>query len=182
MLEAMTSSIVSTFVKFFFPLALRSSFLIFQNKRCKLFAPRENDEFKDVVEEVVLEMDKAKSLDDDVPVTQVLKKSKLDFSLLFEDVQSSRTVKNIEPSRGELLRYLDVDGVAGNVDILAWWKNAEPRFPTVAKVARKFLAIQTSSVSSERAFSHGRFEYRGKENMSDETFMMRMNAREWMKL
>eukprot|EP00924_Labyrinthula_sp_SR-Ha-C_P000971 maker-scaffold_7-snap-gene-9.7-mRNA-1 protein AED:0.64 eAED:0.66 QI:0/0/0/1/0/0/2/0/460 len=152
------------------------------DKRCKLSAPRESDEFKDVVEEVVLEMDKAKSLDDDVPVTQVLKKSKLDFSLLFEDVQSSRTVRNIEPSRGELLRYLDVDGVAGNVDILAWWKNAEQRFPTVAKVARKFFAIQTSSVSSERAFSHGRFEYRGKENMSDETFMMRMNAREWMKL
>eukprot|EP00924_Labyrinthula_sp_SR-Ha-C_P000496 snap_masked-scaffold_27-processed-gene-0.10-mRNA-1 protein AED:1.00 eAED:1.00 QI:0/0/0/0/1/1/2/0/94 len=43
-------------------------------------------------------------------------------------------------------------------------------------------AIQTSSISSERAFSHGRFEFRGKENMSDQTFMMRMNAREWMKL
>eukprot|EP00924_Labyrinthula_sp_SR-Ha-C_P013568 snap_masked-scaffold_5-processed-gene-6.16-mRNA-1 protein AED:1.00 eAED:1.00 QI:0/0/0/0/1/1/2/0/87 len=59
--------------------------------------------------------------------------------------------------------------------------NAGPRFPTLAKVARKFLAIQTSSISSERAFFHGRFEYKGKENMSDQTFMMRMNAREWMK-
>eukprot|EP00924_Labyrinthula_sp_SR-Ha-C_P010337 snap_masked-scaffold_23-processed-gene-3.29-mRNA-1 protein AED:1.00 eAED:1.00 QI:0/0/0/0/1/1/2/0/121 len=121
-------------------------------------------------------MDKVKSLGGDAPVTQVLKKSKLDFSLLFEDVQSSRTVGNIERSRGELLRYLDVDGVAGNVDILAWWKDAEPRFPTLAKVARKFFAILKSSVSSERTFSHG------KGNMSDETFMMRMNAREWMKL
>eukprot|EP00924_Labyrinthula_sp_SR-Ha-C_P002883 snap_masked-scaffold_13-processed-gene-9.36-mRNA-1 protein AED:1.00 eAED:1.00 QI:0/-1/0/0/-1/1/1/0/237 len=87
------------------------------DERCKLFAPRESDEFKDVVEEVVLEMDEAKGLDDDVPVTQVLKKSKLDFSLLFEDAQSSRTMRNIEPSREKLLRYLDVDGVAGSVDI-----------------------------------------------------------------
>eukprot|EP00924_Labyrinthula_sp_SR-Ha-C_P016550 snap_masked-scaffold_6-processed-gene-6.44-mRNA-1 protein AED:1.00 eAED:1.00 QI:0/-1/0/0/-1/1/1/0/127 len=127
-------------------------------------------------------MDKVKNLGGDVPVTQVLKNSKLDFSLLFEDGDSSRPVNNIELSRGELLRYLDVDGVAGSVDILAWWKDAEPRFPTLAKVARKFLAIQTSSVSSESAFSHSRFEYRGKENMSDRNFMMRMNAREWMKL
>eukprot|EP00924_Labyrinthula_sp_SR-Ha-C_P016319 snap_masked-scaffold_73-processed-gene-0.8-mRNA-1 protein AED:1.00 eAED:1.00 QI:0/0/0/0/1/1/2/0/110 len=58
--------------------------------------------------------------------------------------------------------------------------NAEPSFPTVAKVATKFLAIQKSSVGSERSFSHGRFEYRGKENMSDKTFMTRTNAREWM--
>eukprot|EP00924_Labyrinthula_sp_SR-Ha-C_P000752 snap_masked-scaffold_7-processed-gene-2.21-mRNA-1 protein AED:1.00 eAED:1.00 QI:0/0/0/0/1/1/3/0/178 len=142
------------------------------DKRCKLFAPRKSDEFKDVVEEVVLEMDK--SLGGDAPVIQVLKKSKLDFSLLPE--------RNIETSLGELLRYLDVDDVAGSVDILASWKDAEPKFPTLAKVARKFLAIQTSSVSSERVFSQGRFEFRGKENMSDQTFMMRMNAREWMKL
>eukprot|EP00924_Labyrinthula_sp_SR-Ha-C_P013855 snap_masked-scaffold_5-processed-gene-15.14-mRNA-1 protein AED:1.00 eAED:1.00 QI:0/0/0/0/1/1/2/0/181 len=127
-------------------------------KRCKLFAPRESDEFRDVVEEVVLDMDKVKSLGDDAPATQVLKKSKWDISLLFEDGDSSRPATNIEPSHGELLRYLDVDGVAGNVDILAWWKNAEPRFPTLAKVTRKFLAIEASSVSSERAFYHCRFE------------------------
>eukprot|EP00924_Labyrinthula_sp_SR-Ha-C_P007796 snap_masked-scaffold_28-processed-gene-3.36-mRNA-1 protein AED:1.00 eAED:1.00 QI:0/-1/0/0/-1/1/1/0/115 len=97
-------------------------------------------------------MDKVKSLGDDAPVTQVLKKSKLDFSLFFEDEDSSRPARNVEQNRGELLRYLDVDGVAGSVDILAWWKDAEPRFPTLAKVARKFFAIETSSVSSERAF------------------------------
>eukprot|EP00924_Labyrinthula_sp_SR-Ha-C_P001250 snap_masked-scaffold_7-processed-gene-18.22-mRNA-1 protein AED:1.00 eAED:1.00 QI:0/-1/0/0/-1/1/1/0/160 len=111
------------------------------DKRCKLFAPPESDKFKDVVEEVALEMDKVKSLGGDAAVTQVLKKSKLDFGLLFEDGDSSRPAGNIEPSRRVLLRYLDVDGVAGNVDIWAWWKNAEPRLPTVAKVARKFLAI-----------------------------------------
>eukprot|EP00924_Labyrinthula_sp_SR-Ha-C_P005652 snap_masked-scaffold_14-processed-gene-0.31-mRNA-1 protein AED:1.00 eAED:1.00 QI:0/0/0/0/1/1/2/0/80 len=31
------------------------------DKKCKLFSPRESNEFKDVVEEVVLEMDKGKS-------------------------------------------------------------------------------------------------------------------------
>eukprot|EP00924_Labyrinthula_sp_SR-Ha-C_P016328 snap_masked-scaffold_73-processed-gene-0.30-mRNA-1 protein AED:1.00 eAED:1.00 QI:0/0/0/0/1/1/2/0/120 len=120
MWEATTSLIVSTFLKFFFALALRSSLFTFPNKRCKFFAPRESDKFKDIVEEVVLEINKVKSLGGGSPVTQVLKKSKLDFSLLFEDGDSSRLARNIEPSRGELLRYLDVDGVAGSVDILAW--------------------------------------------------------------
>eukprot|EP00924_Labyrinthula_sp_SR-Ha-C_P003666 snap_masked-scaffold_3-processed-gene-1.46-mRNA-1 protein AED:1.00 eAED:1.00 QI:0/0/0/0/1/1/2/0/156 len=142
----------------------------------------ESDEFKDIVEEMVLEMDKVKSIGGDTPGTQVLKKSKLDFSLLLEDGDSSRLVTNIESSRGELLRSLDIDGVAGNVDILACWKDADPRNPTPAKVARTFLAIQTSTVTSERAFSHCRFECGSKENMSDQTFMMRMNARECTKL
>eukprot|EP00924_Labyrinthula_sp_SR-Ha-C_P009533 snap_masked-scaffold_2-processed-gene-26.22-mRNA-1 protein AED:1.00 eAED:1.00 QI:0/0/0/0/1/1/2/0/205 len=145
------------------------------DKRCKLFAPRESDEFNNVVKEAVLEMVKLKRLGGDAPVTQVLNKSKLDFSLLFEDVDSSRSTRNIEPSREELLRYLDVDGVAGSVDILAWWKMLNRGFQ---RLHRSLETIQTSSVSSERAFSHGRFEYRGKENMSDQTFMMRMNTRE----
>eukprot|EP00924_Labyrinthula_sp_SR-Ha-C_P005651 snap_masked-scaffold_14-processed-gene-0.30-mRNA-1 protein AED:1.00 eAED:1.00 QI:0/0/0/0/1/1/2/0/81 len=50
------------------------------------------------------------------------------------------------------------------------------------QLQRLLQTIQTSSVNSERAFSHGRFKHKGKENMSDQTFMMRMNAREWMKL
>ena len=36
---------------------------------------------------------------------------------------------------------------------LEWWKVHEATFPTLAKLAKKYLCICTSSVSSERAFS-----------------------------
>eukprot|EP00924_Labyrinthula_sp_SR-Ha-C_P004459 snap_masked-scaffold_1-processed-gene-0.29-mRNA-1 protein AED:1.00 eAED:1.00 QI:0/0/0/0/1/1/2/0/109 len=109
-------------------------------------------------------MDKVKSLGGDAPVTQVLKKSKLDFSLLFENGDSSKPTTNMKPSRIELLRYLDVDGVAENV---TFWHGGKMLNQGFQRLQRSLETIQTSSVRSERAFSHGQFECRGKENMSD---------------
>ena len=40
-------------------------------------------------------------------------------------------------------------------DILAWWKVNSVRFPTLSKVAKDVLAIQSSTVASESAFSTG---------------------------
>eukprot|EP00924_Labyrinthula_sp_SR-Ha-C_P009016 snap_masked-scaffold_2-processed-gene-9.38-mRNA-1 protein AED:1.00 eAED:1.00 QI:0/-1/0/0/-1/1/1/0/128 len=128
---------------------------------------------------MVLEMDKVKSLGGDARGTQVLQKSKLDFSLLLEDGDRSRLATNFEPSCGKLLCYLDLRVIPGKSDLFAWWRNEEPM---LVNVARKFLATETSSIGSERIFSHGRFKYRRKENLRNETFMMRMNVREWMKL
>ena len=38
-------------------------------------------------------------------------------------------------------------------DPLLWWKNNETKFPRIAKMAKKFLAIPASEVASERSFS-----------------------------
>ena len=38
------------------------------------------------------------------------------------------------------------------IDPLAWWKMHDGQFPTIAKLARKYLAIPASSATSERVF------------------------------
>ena len=39
---------------------------------------------------------------------------------------------------------------------LIWWKTKQLKFPTVAKLAKKYLGIPATSASSERIFSKAR--------------------------
>ena len=60
-------------------------------------------------------------------------------------------------AQGELERYLDEfsEKITLEFDILAWWKVNSVRFPTLSKVAKDVLTIQSSTVASESAFSTG---------------------------
>lgn len=51
--------------------------------------------------------------------------------------------------------YLDeyVWTKAEGFDVLSWWKLNSPKYPTLACMARDFLAIPASTVASESAFS-----------------------------
>lgn len=41
-------------------------------------------------------------------------------------------------------------------DVLKWWREYAERYPTMARVARDYLAIAATSTSCERLFSGGR--------------------------
>ena len=90
-----------------------------------------------------------------------------------EDDLDSLASDTVDPSgMAEFNRYLTtVEAIPEDVDIVSWWggklsqlwmssslklvlgKLNAPRYPTWASLARDYLAVMASSVSSERAFS-----------------------------
>jgi hypothetical protein len=60
------------------------------------------------------------------------------------------------PSKSELLIYLDEMNVSladKKFDLLSWWKVNSHRFPVVSRMAKKFLTVPATSVSSKSTFS-----------------------------
>ena len=53
----------------------------------------------------------------------------------------------------ELSRYLGDGPVVESP--LEWWKVNQKRYPTLSRLAKKYLATPATSVPSERIFSHG---------------------------
>ena len=43
--------------------------------------------------------------------------------------------------------------IAGEFDILAWWKNKREEYPILSQVVRDVMVVQVSTVASESAFS-----------------------------
>ncbi|KAK1351434.1 hypothetical protein POM88_054364 [Heracleum sosnowskyi] len=63
--------------------------------------------------------------------------------------------KKVDMIKSELDLYLDEDvwTKAEGFDVLSWWKLNEPKYPTLACMARDILIVPASSVASESAFS-----------------------------
>ena len=72
--------------------------------------------------------------------------------ILMAQLQSSHTTVQGD----ELQRYLKDPPAPVKADILDWWKGNESSYPTLATMARDFLAIPGSSVPSEQIFSSGK--------------------------
>lgn len=53
----------------------------------------------------------------------------------------------------ELRAYMKEPIVNMNVCPMTWWRNNQHKYRVLAKLARKYLAIQGTSVASERVFS-----------------------------
>eukprot|EP00924_Labyrinthula_sp_SR-Ha-C_P013857 snap_masked-scaffold_5-processed-gene-15.20-mRNA-1 protein AED:1.00 eAED:1.00 QI:0/-1/0/0/-1/1/1/0/99 len=53
---------------------------------------------------------------------------------------------------------------------LGFWREKKFAYPLLAVLARQYLCIQTSSVVSERNFSHAKRTFVGKCTLKDETF------------
>jgi hypothetical protein len=64
--------------------------------------------------------------------------------------QSWRSKTTPKSSKSELRNYLDDDGEDNEpqFDLLNWWKVNSLRYPLMAMMARRFLTIPASSVSS----------------------------------
>ncbi|KAF7132238.1 hypothetical protein RHSIM_Rhsim09G0075300 [Rhododendron simsii] len=62
-------------------------------------------------------------------------------------------------SRIELEKYLDLESINANdrrdLDVLAWWKKNEDKYPVLSIMARDLLTPTVSTVASEYAFSAG---------------------------
>lgn len=80
------------------------------------------------------------------------------MSTLSSGFKSFLAETNANPSKSELTSYLEDKNHPiedTNFKILDWWKLNAHRFPIVAKMARNFLTIRATSVSSESTFSTG---------------------------
>ncbi|CAL9691264.1 unnamed protein product [Knipowitschia caucasica] len=62
----------------------------------------------------------------------------------------------INTSEIEVKNFLTENPISLEVNPVHWWKTNTTRFPRVAKLAQKYLAIPGTSVPSERVFSTAR--------------------------
>ena len=89
----------------------------------------------------------------DVPPNKVLKLEEVTDNwlddILFTNVEAVDHCSAIEL---EVERYL-TEAADKTADPLSWWKARQILYPTLAKLAKKYLAIPASSVPAERIFS-----------------------------
>ena len=107
-----------------------------------------------------LELEKAKSPDTQPAVLMEApsKKSRRDDDMIFSFVEESSTKSssgNSTNAVAELSEYLAEPLISRDTNPLTYWKakEAENRFPTLCRMARKYLAFPASSGSVERLFS-----------------------------
>lgn len=84
--------------------------------------------------------------------------TKKGLSKLFEDEEDALDDPELTPNKKaevELNNYLTMPKVNMDTNPLTWWKSHEGSFPKLKHLARKYLAIQGTSVPSERVFSCG---------------------------
>jgi hypothetical protein len=68
-----------------------------------------------------------------------------------------------------------------NLNVIAWWKKNSDAYPILSLMARDFLAIPVSTVSSESAFSAaGRILGKNRTSLSPETLEALICAKDWL--
>jgi len=88
----------------------------------------------------------------------------------FAHFRNQKRASNTQKS--ELDAYLEDEHVRDdeNFEILSWWKTNKDKYPVLSTMARDFLAIPLSTVSSESAFSlSGRILSDNRSSMTPET-------------
>ncbi|KAJ1266108.1 hypothetical protein BS78_08G125900 [Paspalum vaginatum] len=112
---------------------------------------------------------------------QLCGKRRVEFA--FEQFASQNSSARTE--RSELDAYLEDPRVPKKADesvnVLAWWKKNADAYPTLSLMARDFLAVPVSTVSSESAFSAaGRILGKNRTSLSPETLEALVCAKDWL--
>ncbi len=70
--------------------------------------------------------------------------------------QASQSLIPQSPLETEIARYVQpTERIESDVNVLQWWQDHSKTFPLLSNAAKKYLAIQATSCSSERTFSTG---------------------------
>ena len=99
----------------------------------------------------------------------------------FAEYRNRRRGTRIEKS--ELDAYLEEPPVRPDerFEILTWWKTNSNKYPVLSAMARDFLAIPLSTVSSESAFSlSGRILSDNRSSMKSETLQALVCCKDWL--
>lgn len=81
----------------------------------------------------------------------------------------------------ELSQYLGEARYSGSQNLLEIWQSLEGRYPSLAKMARDYLAVPGSTVGIERVFSNGgRLVSPQRSRLSSLTIEQLMLLKDWM--
>jgi hypothetical protein len=92
--------------------------------------------------------------------------------------------RKIAATINETKMFFDMLPLAhGDTNPLEWWKSNQTTFPILARMARDYLAIQSSSVASERAFSSAKQTCTdNRSRLSDQSMQATQCLKSWAKL
>jgi hypothetical protein len=135
---------------------------LYGSSRCEQEVADIKKELEELYEKHELEQRRKMGGSSSSSTTQSASSSKESTSLVAclvsSEFQSFLESSASETSKSELLIYLDEANHPlndKNFNLLNYWKVNAPRFPVVSSMAKKFLAVPASSVSSESTFSCG---------------------------
>jgi hypothetical protein len=93
-------------------------------------------------------------LKDDI-IPNVSGRSNENQSTVMGNFWKKKNEKNITPIKNEIQHYLNLPELPAleEYDPFAWWATNKAQYPTLHKIAIKYLSIPATSVPSERLFS-----------------------------
>ena len=77
--------------------------------------------------------------------------------IVFEDTERMPVLSPWQVAQNEISRYTSLPNINPEDNPLVWWKNEQHNLPTLALLAKKYLAICATSMPSERIFSKAGF-------------------------